>query len=507
MRRFLLVTSALSLTCISAASVLPVSVQAAGTKRVDPFLRKAIEETAVTGTAEEAKAMPQDFMSPPAQNAPNKLLKDLTPMPPADLADVEEDLAQMEAKEFEGFVPSPPRDLDLPAPESHMVEKDVIRDMKGYKFGSFRFLPSFTAELRHDDNIQAVPTGEKDDFITEIRPLIRAELEDSPHEVAFETGYRGNFYLDHDGENTHDFHILTEGRFETAKNVHLPFKVALIRDHEDREDDLTQQLPTDKIRNSNVVLGGGVEVFDKTGKMGIALLGRYLRERFDDESDASGVNVIRSDADRDTWEGEARLSYNLTDEKQAYFSGIVGNREYERRNYEGGGFNGAFRDGDFYEFRLGFVSENEGFVTGEINFGYKDWDHDSTVLGDSDDFVFHADLDMNISPETTISLLYDRDFFEDDEVIQTARITEGRLALDHKFTDKITAGIAGTYEELMFDFSPREDDTYGLGIYADYMINDKFSAGLEYRVESADSTGTAFEYDKQVITARVKGDL
>lgn len=511
MRRFLLVTSALALAFAGGVSVSPLSVEAAGAKRVDPFLKKAIEESA----GSQAKPVPDSLASKPAQDTPNKLLEDLTPMPPDDLADVEEDLARLEENQAEepeeeqAYVPSPPQ--DLPEPEAQTAkapESGGAGDSdKGYKFGSFRLLPSVSANLRHDDNIRAVPMGEQDDMITEIRPLLLARLEGSDHDVEIEAGYRGNFYLDHDGENTHDFHIGTRGHVQTAENVRLPFEAGFIYDHEAREDDLTQQLPTDKTRNKSVILGGGVEVTDKRNKMGVALLGRYLRERFGDGADASGNEVIRSDADRATWEAETKLFYNLAVDKQFYGTATFGAREYERRNYQSGSFSGESRDGDFYELRLGFVTERDGFLKGNFNIGYKEWAHDSTVIGTADDFIFHIDTKIMFSPETTMSLVWDRDFTEDDELIHTARITDARIALGHQFTDAWSAGAAGTYEELKFIGSDREDDTYGLSFYSDYMINDRYSAGLEYRIESKDSAGSVFEYDKQVIMARVKGEL
>lgn len=512
MQRLLLVTTALSLAFACGVSLSPLSVEAAGAKRTDPFLKKAIEDTAAPGIESGARPVPDGSGTSLAQDNPDKLLEDLTPMPPDDLADVEEDLARMQAEEQESkeesrdYQPAPPR--DLPPPESHEADNgSAPEEDRGYKFGSFRLLPSIAANLRHDDNIKAAPTGEQDDMITEIRPLLLARLEGSDHEMEIEAGYRGNFYLDHDDENTHDFHVGTKGRMQTADNVSLPFEAAFIYDHEAREDDLTQQLPVDKTLQKTVKLGGGVEVTDKRNKMGVALLGRYLRERFDDGTDAAGGAVIRSDADRATWEAETKLFYNLAVDKQFYGSALLGVREYENRDYQGGSFSGERRDGDFYEFRLGFVTERDGFLKGDFNIGYKEWNHDSTVIGTADDFIFHADLEMAFSPETTMSLVWDRDFTEDDEIIQTARITEARIALDHQFTDVWTAGAAGTYEELKFSGSDREDDTYGFSLYSDYVINDRYSAGLEYRVESRDSAGSVFEYDKQIIMARVKGEL
>jgi hypothetical protein len=500
----------------SLASLLAAPVYAATAKRIDPFIKKAIQDSAQVEPEENEELiadpiLPElDELSESASEEPQSLdaedafvaENDQESMPPLPELETEMYADGYEESSFETALDQEPIVID----EYEEQEQERGPVVLGYKLGSFKILPSLTLQGTYDDNIQASSTSETDDFFTTVQPTIEVKLEDSVHEMGATASYKGSFYNDNDDENTHDYHLKTDGKIKISEKAYMPFELGFIIDHEKREDDLTRQLPKEKTRTKDFVLGSGITY--KTGKVEAGILGRYFRERFDDGVTPAGAQVIRRDADRATWEGTVKISYDYDETKTGYVSGTLANREYKRRNFESGGFNGAFRDGDFYELRAGLLASYDSFVTGDLSIAYKEWDHDDLSLSDVDDVIYRANIDVNFSEDTILGIDWNKDFYEDDEVINTIKMTDVRVALDHRFKEKFTVGTAVTYLERKFEQTDREDDTYGISLYGAYDINERFTFGLGYTADSRDSSGgSAFEYDRQQIMARITGRL
>jgi hypothetical protein len=484
--------------------LLSSSAFAAGTKKVDPLLEKAILDSA--DIKSDTILEPQMIESDETETVIYEI--DNTEDYSADYEVIESEEYEL-ADEGADFVD------DTVPPELYIEENTQInesgadseRKQLGFKAGMFRLMPKLVLEEQYNDNILASPSMENDDFITVFKPSVLFELQNSRHEFAFDAGYHGEFYAEEDNENIDAWHVRTKGYLEAKHNLILPYHASFSVTHENREDDLTRQLPNERTRQKEWRMLSGFEW--KPGKPSLALIGTYTRERFDDGTarDGSGV-VIRRDADRATWEGMARLNYELNEDKLFYAQGVLANREYKRRNYQSGAFTGPFRDSDWYELRAGMATRMKKLKT-DIGVGYKKWDYDDQAnLNSKDDMTIHADLAWHAGERTTINFAWHRDLYEDDEVVNLIRRTDAEVGLDYDLTARANISLSGSYLEQKFEASAREDDTYGLHLKAQYEINPHLTAAIKYTVDSRDSSsGSAFEYDRQVVMARVEGDL
>lgn len=438
-------------------------------KKIDALLEKAIEDSAQEAMMMEEE--PEALETVEAEEEPEPVM---------------EEMAEEEPKPVE------------------MAEDDTPTE-PGFSLWGWRLIPSVALEGRYDSNIYAAPSNERDDFAYVVRPGLELTLEDSVHEMSFSADFEGIRYLDYGSEDEDNYHARFKGILDGGDYLTFPYDVAFAIDHEDRADDLTRELPVNKVRTQTINTMFGMAY--QPNKVGVALKGFYDRERFDDEMTAAAVPVIRRDADRMTWKGLARVFYDVNEDNTVYLDISHASREYERPVFQGVSFNGPYRDSDLDQIGGGFKTAFKDMLTATGYLGYLTQDFDNTSINDNDMFVAQLNLGWQLADSTMLKINYDRSSYEDDVVINPIIRTEGGAALEHTLMEKILLGVAGSYRQDDFDASTREDDILMGRLYADYDVSERFALGAEYRYTTRDSSSSTFDYDRQTALVRLSGRL
>ncbi len=455
----------LAALCLSSAPSL-----AAGTKKTDPFLQKAIHETAATPvTAPVQKELP------PPLSAPTSTLE-----------------------------PAPLTEEDLVAQPVITREHPEFKPM-GIVAKGYLFIPSLSLEQKYDNNILAATAQEQDDFITALTPALHVELQGSRHEMEFEAAYEVFQFWDHSDENSENFTTGLNGVLEARQNVKIPYKFSYDSVHEKREDDLAGLLPREPLKQETFLAETGLDI--KPGRLGLKVLGRYKQDEFEDGRTPVGVSVIRSDSDREAWEGETSVSYDLNPVHTVSLTGQWGQTNYDKRTFQGGAFTGPRRDNDRYGLLAGWKRDYKGIVISTVKLGYEKRDYDSATINNIEDLAADIDIAWNMSDITTLNLAFQRTTLEDKDIISGIRSSKTSISIDHELRKNIILGILGEHDYRDFENLNREDETLRLRALARYTLNPHVSLSGEYEFTTRDSNLRPFQFERDIFLVRLTGQM
>lgn len=389
-------------------------------------------------------------------------------------------------------------------PEAPMVIEPVpVEEVKAAS--RLEFLPSFGLKSGYESNIYRTDGNEEDDFFIQALPSVQIKLVDSEHEAALSANYEYKTYIDNSDEEEHNYSVAFDGRGHIAQGASVPLHISWTSAHENRTEDLLQDVPDEPLGYELFKAKGGLEL--KPGPFGFAFLGDYLSKTHDNGTGlTSGNNLIRDDADHQIIAGETEASYDINEIVTAYIGGRYGKRIYERNNYTGGAYTGVSRDSREWNAVAGTRLTFKNLST-QMYVGYTDFAYEDNGVTDIDGIIGGLDLDWNISDVTDIVVGFNRYVHEDDEVVNPIMRSRFDTKLRHALSDKWSVHIGGAYEMLDFEGSNREDDLYSAGIGTDYSITDRISLGLAYEYENRESDVNGLDFDNHIALIRANGKL
>src|SRR4051794_37383798 len=120
-------------------------------------------------------------------------------------------------------------------------------DPLGVHAGAFRIFPRAEIGEAYNDNIFAVKNNEDSDFITLLRPQVRAESDWGRHALALQAGAENGRYLDHTHENYLDGYVSADSRLDVVYGTFIRSGLGWQHLHEDRgsPDDVQGEEPTE----------------------------------------------------------------------------------------------------------------------------------------------------------------------------------------------------------------------------------------------------------------------
>lgn len=439
---------------------------AAGVNKTDPMIKQAIKET-----AEPVKMIDQD------------------PVPSVELVEepAEEPIMVITSGDIEKV----------------QIEEEV--NEAGFRAGNLLIQPSATLSQGYDDNIYATDANEEDDTFTQIAPSLRIELMDQETVAALDLDYSYKTYWDHSDEDRHDAKASLGGDLALGRGWSVPFGVLWEQTHEDREEDLTAQIPDEPLKIKNTYAKTGLKF--KPSTFGISVVGEYLSQKFDDAIGlVSNLPIIRSDADRDIYNGTLGLEYDISEETQFVLAGSYGGRDYDSLNYQAGGFNGPDRSSDTWGGVTGLRFKAKK-LQAEFMIGYKGFDYDLNAIADIEALVGNVDLAFHATDNLTFSLGYDRDIYEDDEIIQPITFHKADAGIAYKFAPAWLARVGGGLDYRDFESLSRNDETYHVGAGLEYMLHDNWSLVADYLFSTRDSDAAGLDYDRSRALLSLTGKL
>ena len=403
------------------------------------------------------------------------------------------------------------------------------------QLGSFDFYPEISVAEMWDSNVFAEnenldPTSDWA-MLTSLQATLKSNWD--RHALNFAggadwTNYRGEqvgAFLNTKSQNTTDWRVSGEGRYDFSSDSNVYGGLRFARDHESLEskDQINGIDPT--IYYNSRAYGGYFRQFDQVS-MRIAGQAQYLN--FDDNTgiDRAGtVFGIENDA-RDRWRytGGIRLGYGLSPTLEPFVQVALDNRRYEETTDVVTSFNDTAilgttalnRDSDGTRALFGARYVIPGVLKAEGFAGWI-WQRYESPLESVSTPGFGGSLAWAVAENTRLNAYLDRTV-EETNVFQTstdaAGITTANYAsgyintfagatLEHSFTPSL-----GAYANLSFsrgDFKgiDRTDDYTGAGIGGWYRLAKFLYLDLSYQYRTLDSSSERENYDRDQVYIRL----
>ncbi|GEM_PF-1467979 len=464
--------------CLSGGIGCAFAGEMTGSKglKVDPLLKQAIIDTAreVDEVPAEPPIFEEEAMGPPQQYGP--------PEPP----------------------PPPPVEIVEEAPP----ERDLFTwpEKPGQLWGGVLFLPSLLVKSGWTDNLFARDEAiEESDVVTHVMPRLRIEIPDIRHDIALEGSWEWRTHIKNNDENQHNLAAKFMGALNAEKGLSVPFEFGWESRHEERQEDLAGDHPERPLEQESFHADSGLRF--KPGGFGIALLGHYKKDRFEDGfAEITRAPVIRRDADRDITQLEFNTSFDLDPENTLMLWGTYGTRDYEQAHFQAGGFTGPRRTSDTYSGMLSWMFDFAN-LDGHMSIGVNDYSYEDPAISDAREIVGDLEFDHRISELTTVNFQFARSIEEDVEIADPLIRSRAGFYIDYQAWDDVLLAAGADYNFLEFNTSARDDETWDFRAIADYFINDFIAFGAEYVYTLRDSEAAGLDFRRSMFLLRARGRL
>jgi hypothetical protein len=390
-------------------------------------------------------------------------------------------------------------------PQEHQSVFERARpdyDPLGLHAGSFRIFPRAEVGEAYNDNIFATKNNEDGDFITLLRPQIRAESDWGRHAVALQAGAEGGRYFDHTGENYLDGYVNADGRIDIVHDTFIRTGLGWQHLHEDRgsPDDVAGEEPTEyELYSANLGISRA------RGIISASLDGRVDRWSWHNVN-APGGHIEQTQRDRNQYLLVGQVGYEYLPNTSAFIrvSGRL-------RRYDGEDDTSSppvDRDSEGVAAVVGTQLNFTGKTSGEVFLGYQHTKYDDSSLDSYSSPSGGLDLLWNVTGLTSIRA------FGTGAVEETTQngassylAVRFGASIEHELLRNLLVGGAFTVGRDHYEGISRDDDLYIAGLTARYLINRNFYAGAELTHRTRTSDGSGDEFSQNVILLRIGAQL
>jgi len=362
-----------------------------------------------------------------------------------------------------------------------------------YQAGPFLLYPEFGMALMYDSNVYATNDAHVTDWATILSPALWVQSNWDRHALNFYGAADLSYYRDQTGENTQDWRLSAEGRYDFTPDANTYGGAWWSRDHEDREspDGRNGLFPT-----TYYTFAGYAGYFQQFHEFSVRFGGRAEHLTFQNVATSSpGFPVIIND-DRDRWRytGGARFGYEFNPRLEGFVQLALDNRRYDRKPDDfvvtGGGF---FRDSDGERAYVGARFNLPRVLKAEAYVGYMNQDYEDARLDDVSEPGFGANILWNATEKTRVSFYMDRTI-EETTVFQSGFVassylnTFGGITVSHRLMERLTLygnmfGSRVSYQGIV-----RTDDYVGGAVGTAYRVNKHFLWDLSYSYRQLNSS-------------------
>jgi hypothetical protein len=401
----------------------------------------------------------------------------------------------------EGAVEPKPKDA---TPPSARVEESAPGKLR---LGSFIVYPEVRLTEIYDDNIFATRSGEVGDLVSVLTPSIALKSDWKRHRLNFRAGTELSRYANYHSENTSDYWLDMDGRYDLSGNANVFGGLGYSRNHEDRSspDDVNGTEPVVYFESS--AYAGLFRQFDR---FSLRAGGTFERLDFRDVPAIGGSIINNDDRDRDVSTGGARLGYRLDSGAEVFGQASVDTRRYAHTPDD----NGTDRNSDGYRLAAGVKRSLGDNASGEFFVGWLKQNYVDPAIPDVSVPDFGARVRWQASPKTSVSTNLSRSLEEttlyDSTLMKAASsyiYTRLRLSAEHQLQPRLSVNgllLAGhsDYQGLN-----RTDDLYVAGVGLKYRLTKQVYLEADYRFLNRNSTDAAADYYRNQVFLRLRGLL
>jgi hypothetical protein len=381
---------------------------------------------------------------------------------------------------------------DLPVLVRPRPESDPL----GVRLGSVLVFPDLRISEFYDDNILFSESHTQDDFITEIAPRLAIQSDWEEDFLGLEAYGAIGRYAQHTNQNYEDYGTSLQGLFWTTDTSYIYHRFSYDRRHANRDvpEDAAGVHPTEYDDLSN-----NLGFFQQFGRFTLRLDGNFRRfDYLNDKQIVAGVvtPIDNSDRDRNEFTGNARVGYLIRPDIEAYVQGGYGAIHYDTSPDD----NGFERNADRYDAVVGIAKSWNGIFESDVYVGYLAQTIEDSRLNTIDGVDFGGKLAWNVTRRTTFTVLAGRSIKVTTLADSSgALVTEAGFNIDHELLRDLLLYLNTRWRQSDYSGIDRTDDTYEVGVGANYFIMRNFVVGAGYNYRQRNSTVANNDYERNLI--------
>ncbi|KPK05886.1 MAG: hypothetical protein AMJ64_10590 [Betaproteobacteria bacterium SG8_39] len=387
-----------------------------------------------------------------------------------------------------------------------------------FQWGSFLVYPEIDVTYFYDDNVYYLNSSPLSDHAWVLSPALWVQSNWAQHALNFYAAVDSTQYQRYETENTDDYRVSAEGRYDISANTNVYGGARYSQDHEDRESPEARNglLPT---RYWQYRYYGGF--FHQIDRLSIRIAGTANKLNYDDVpflTGGGGIQIINND-DRDRWQytGGVRLGYEVSPRFEPYLQLAVDNRKYNELADQ---TDASVPPAPQYE----KSSKGQRYLAGikwnvprtvklDAFAGLLKQNFDDPRFSDISKPVFGGALLWAITADTRLSAYLDRTL-EETAVTYTPAPNDVRLAssylntyasagVNHRLTQAWSLRADLSKSEVDYQNIDRTDDYYGATFGVGYRLHPNVFLDLSYSYRKLDSSIPGEDFKKRMTLMRV----
>jgi hypothetical protein len=365
-------------------------------------------------------------------------------------------------------------------------------DPLGIRAGTFLIFPKLGVDETYNDNVFAVRSGARDDFITDIKPELSVESNWTNHALNFRTGADAGFYSQYSRLDYTDWFVSSDGRLDITRDSAFFAGGGIAHEHEEpgepnAEADAKNPTEYDLINGS----GRYVQKFGRFRGIGQATI---LRLDYDKTNTVAGPSTSNADRDYNVYAGGMQFGYEIVPSYEAFVRAEGNQRKYDERLDAGG----VEHNSQGYNAVAGVTLDLGGITFGNAYVGYLEQFYEDNAFNTLSAPTFGGALTWNATTLTTLTARVERVVQETTEDNASGILrTTGGLSADHELLRNLilTAGLTITNDD--YQNIKRNDYYYIAGVGARYLMNRNVYANIGYQfvrhtTEGRDTTDNSY---------------
>ncbi|MGN6581505.1 MAG: outer membrane beta-barrel protein, partial [Bordetella sp.] len=330
------------------------------------------------------------------------------------------------------------------------------------------------------------------------------------HELDFHASLDSTRYATYKTENSNDYHLSTEGRYDFSSDTNVYGGVHFSQEHEDRESPSARNGLTPTLYHQLRLYGGAFRQF---GRVSVRVAGTAQKLDYNnvDFLTSSGAIKLINNGDRNRWQytGGVRVGYEITPRIEPYVQIALDNRRYDsaaddlgyQRNSSGMRYLAGVR------WNIPRTLKLDAFA------GWMQQDYKDPRFGTVSAPVIGTALQWSATDRTTLTAYLDRTIEETTVtstpspsvvLVSSSYInTYASLGVEHRLTDKLTLRSTGSLSHVAYQGLPRNDDYYGLTLGFVYRLHRNLYFDLSVTGRRLYSSVPGENFNQYTVMARV----
>jgi hypothetical protein len=388
-------------------------------------------------------------------------------------------------------------EADIPRGETVRDRSRPDYDAKGLPLGQFRAFPQLHVGEVFDDNIFRNETDKKGDLITEIAPRLTLASDWNRHALSFQADANIGKHIFNPDEDYEDYALRSNGRLDITHSASLDGGIGFEHLHEDRsspdeEDGINPTQYTD--------LQGQLGFNKQFGRFQLRLESLIDRLNYRDDErlvDGTVENINNDDRDRYELFGLTKLGYEVSPAFQPFIGGGYGIIRYDDK-VDDNGFN---RSANRSNVVVGTDLDLGGVTQAQVYAGYMAQEPEDDRLSTIQGPEFGGSLTWNVTQLTTVTANVTRTIGTTTlDGASGALETGADLTIDHELRRNILLQLNGEWAQSDFNGIDRLDNTYGVGLQGNYLVNRYLALTAAYQYRTRDSTDSSEDFNQNLVT-------